>query len=147
MQTFLPYQDFELSAKCLDNSRLGKQRVEAYQILQALLLGGAWARHPATKMWRGFDLALCVYALACVREWQLRGYKDTLACKFEYHLNNAEFIEFPNWLGGQIHVTHQSNLVRKNPNYYTEKFNPLPPADLQYIWPTSKYVSLSLKTS
>lgn len=34
MQTFLPYSSFEESAKCLDNKRLGKQRVEAKQILE-----------------------------------------------------------------------------------------------------------------
>ena len=35
MQTFLPYPDFARSARCLDNRRLGKQRVESYQILRA----------------------------------------------------------------------------------------------------------------
>lgn len=34
MQTFLPYPDFAESAKVLDNGRLGKQRLEAKQILQ-----------------------------------------------------------------------------------------------------------------
>lgn len=33
MITFLVCSDFKLSAKCLDNKRLGKQRVEAHQIL------------------------------------------------------------------------------------------------------------------
>ena len=36
MQTFLPYEDFRASARVLDRQRLGKQRVEAKQILQAL---------------------------------------------------------------------------------------------------------------
>jgi len=36
MQTFLPYQNFTKSAQCLDRQRLGKQRVEAWQILQAI---------------------------------------------------------------------------------------------------------------
>ena len=39
MQTFLPYPDFEQSAKSLDNKRLGKQRVECLQILQTLQKG------------------------------------------------------------------------------------------------------------
>jgi hypothetical protein len=38
MQTFLPYPDFQTSAKILDNKRLGKQRVEAKQILEILLI-------------------------------------------------------------------------------------------------------------
>ena len=36
MQTFLPYEDFTKTAQCLDYKRLGKQRVEAYQILRIL---------------------------------------------------------------------------------------------------------------
>ena len=36
MQTFLPYPDFQLSAECLDYKRLGKQRLEAFQLLVAL---------------------------------------------------------------------------------------------------------------
>lgn len=36
MQTFLPYPSFELSARVLDDKRLGKQRVECLQILKAL---------------------------------------------------------------------------------------------------------------
>lgn len=39
MQTFLPYPDFAQSAACLDNKRLGKQRVECLQILRALSKG------------------------------------------------------------------------------------------------------------
>lgn len=36
MQAFLPYEDFEESAWSLDRQRLGKQRVEAMQILTAI---------------------------------------------------------------------------------------------------------------
>ena len=33
MQTFLPYPDFKKSLQTLDYRRLGKQRIEAYQII------------------------------------------------------------------------------------------------------------------
>ena len=36
MQTFLPYKSFTKSAQVLDYKRLGKQRVEAMQIFNAL---------------------------------------------------------------------------------------------------------------
>jgi hypothetical protein len=36
MQTFLPYPDFKKSLQTLDYRRLGKQRVEAYQIIRIL---------------------------------------------------------------------------------------------------------------
>lgn len=55
MQTFLPYPDFERSAAALDYRRLGKQRIEAYQILQTLQNPEqrSWRNHPAVRMWRG----------------------------------------------------------------------------------------------
>ena len=54
MQTFLPYADFERSARVLDAKRLGKQRVEVIQVVRALTVPGyAWAHHPAALMWKG----------------------------------------------------------------------------------------------
>ena len=52
MQTFLPYKSFKDSFKVLDYRRLGKQRVEAYQILNVLLgrtKTKGWSNHPATE--------------------------------------------------------------------------------------------------
>ena len=36
MQTFLPYKSFKKSAETLDYQRLGKQRVEAMQIINVI---------------------------------------------------------------------------------------------------------------
>ncbi|GAA3827626.1 pyrimidine dimer DNA glycosylase/endonuclease V [Nocardioides panacisoli] len=45
MQTFLPYADFARSARSLDPKRLGKQRVEALQVVRALTTAGyGWAK-------------------------------------------------------------------------------------------------------
>ena len=52
MQTFLPYDDFVKSAKVLDYRRLGKQRVEAMQLLKAISGQGGWRNHPAALMWK-----------------------------------------------------------------------------------------------
>ena len=53
MQTFLPHRNFQKTAKSLDRQRLGKQRVETWQILQAITnLSYEWQNHPAVKMWR-----------------------------------------------------------------------------------------------
>jgi hypothetical protein len=47
VQTFLPYPDFAESAQVLDQARLGKQRVEALQVLRAVTLPGyGWQSHP-----------------------------------------------------------------------------------------------------
>ena len=71
MQTFLPYASFEDVARTLDRKRLGKQRVEGMQILNVLAkppgYTGAWANHPAVKMWRGYENALKQYVNTMMR--------------------------------------------------------------------------------
>jgi len=82
MQTFLPSTSFEQSAKWLDTLRLGKQRVECYQILKALTDPSyGWQNHPAVNMWRQHKHALLFYSIAICLEWQQRGYKDTCQSK------------------------------------------------------------------
>ena len=50
MQTFLPYSSFTQSAQALDYRRLGKQRVEAKQLILALTQPKyGWKNHPAAK--------------------------------------------------------------------------------------------------
>ena len=64
MQTFLPHKSFKKSLKVLDWRRLGKQRVEAHQILNVLLERTdtkGWRNHPITKMWKGYEDALKLY--------------------------------------------------------------------------------------
>jgi hypothetical protein len=64
VQTFLPYEDFVATAAVLDDRRLGRQRVETYQILRALTWTSyGWKNHPAVKMWREFVPALVRYGL------------------------------------------------------------------------------------
>lgn len=55
MQTFMPHQDLEASAQCLDRSRLNKQRVELLQICNALdpaKQRAGWRAHPAVCMFK-----------------------------------------------------------------------------------------------
>jgi len=139
MQTFLPHQDFTESAKVLDRARLNKQRSECKQILHALRYGGGWRNHPAVKMWAGYEAALCVYAIEICREWRRRGYQDEL---LEYFLSELEAIGgneqahvIPPWIGGRIHTTHRSNLLRKNNNHYSQ-FGWSETPDMSYHWPT-----------
>lgn len=78
MQTFLPLPSFTDSAAALDDKRLGKQRVEAWQIATAFENGGGWSRHPATLMWRGWRPALLRYGLVVSLEWISRGHSDQM---------------------------------------------------------------------
>lgn len=159
MQTFLPYEDFAQTAAALDYRRLGKQRVEAYQILQTLQTlrgldqrstedgnkGLGWAKHPAVLMWKGHEPTLVRYALTMCAHWRYRGYTDRM---YDRILDEFPFWKPrppdddprpPPWLGfPTFHYTHRANLVRKNPEYYSEKFPDVDPdlaGRVPYMWP------------
>ena len=90
MQTFLPVSDFAASARILDDARLGKQRVEAYQIIRTLDgVTKGWRNHPAVRMWRGYEPALIEYSLVICAEWDRRGYADTVREKMQAHLRQT----------------------------------------------------------
>ena len=131
MQTFLPYSCFTKSAKCLDYRRLGKQRVEARQILKAIDNGGAWANHPAVKMWNGYESALAAYSNEMILEWISRGYKNTMQI-----VGVSDSVVYPPWFGDEkFHASHRSNLLRKDFGYYS-RFSWSEPVDLEYVWPS-----------
>ncbi len=136
MQTFLPYADFAASAKVLDRQRLGKQRVECKQIINALEgTSKGWQNHPATLMWKDHPVALALYGAIVCQEWISRGYKDTLLPFFQERMQHRPLTE-PYWWGDdKFHASHRSNLLRKMPEHY-RKFWPDEPDDLPYVWPT-----------
>ncbi|MFE9248955.1 MSMEG_6728 family protein [Streptomyces sp. NPDC007088] len=151
MQTFLPYPDFVRSAQSLDARRLGKQRVEALQVLRGLTVPGhGWRRHPAVRMWTGYEEALVRYGLDVCAEWTRTGRADTCAASLRADLRAARGIsrvrtqdvlaragELPPWLGDEeFHLSHRSALVRKAPDFYLPRF-PGAPEDLPYVWPRS----------
>ena len=79
MQTFLPYESFRKSAKVLDWRRLGKQRVEGMQIINAIEnpKKQGWQNHPCTVMWRPYLPALKHYTNIIIMEWMDRGIHKT----------------------------------------------------------------------
>jgi hypothetical protein len=135
MQIFLPYPDIEQSARVLDTQRLMKQRVESLQILNTIQGKSAgWRSHPAVKMVKDYPAWLCLYSIKVCQEARRRGYVDNLLPHFERELLTYPYIIQPHWLGSYLHKTHQSNLVRKKPDYYSSKF-PNIPDNLPYFWP------------
>ena len=117
MQTFLPYPDFAKSAACLDNKRLGKQRVEAMQILN-ILAGrtSAWKHHPAVLMWSGYEKALRQCLRAVTLEWKRRGFRNGIRTPAEARLTPDQI---PWWIGNRkFHSSHRSHLFRKDPQHY-----------------------------
>jgi len=137
MQIFLPYPDFKQSLKALDNKRLGKQRVETYQIISAITrrpkLDGTpykgWLNHPCTVMWRNNVPALKMYLNCAIEEWVERGFKNTM----DFEDIDGE-VEMPEWFGNEkFHSSHRANLLKKEPEFYSQyrwsedPYNP-------YVW-------------
>ena len=128
MQIFLPYEDFEETARCLDYRRLGKQRVEARQIIELLdkydkgidISKLPWSNHPIVNMWKGYTFCLKVYYNAIVKEWKRRGYINNMPL---YRIRRGITYRVPDWLGDkQFHDNYKRILLNKNYEYY-KQFN------------------------
>lgn len=159
MQTFLPYPEYDVSAIILDSKRLGNQRKECMQIINVLTTlreeaygkkkkayieqKGTivpWSNHPAVLMWKDNVYQLFMYLKEICKEWVRRGHVDAQWDAAKKILNNLKvYVPFddcnkPFWLGDDaFHLSHQSNLLRKDERYYSKYFNV--PNDLPYVWP------------
>tara|TARA_Y100001937_G_C7064394_1_gene305319 strand:- start:131 stop:601 length:471 start_codon:yes stop_codon:yes gene_type:complete len=136
MQTFLPHESFEKSAQVLDWRRLGKQRVEGMQIINAITgkkrKDGkpykGWINHPCSVMWKDYVPALKHYTNVIIQEWITRGYN-----------NNMEFYDtgkiiMPDWIGNEkFHSSHRANLLRKDFDYYSQ-FGWTENPERPYVW-------------
>lgn len=139
MQTFLPYSNFKKSLSALDDKRLGKQRVEAFQILKALKAGpgAAWYNHPAVQMWKGYEELLKEYHNTCIKVWVSRGFENNM--EYAILTPTVDPVPIPWWLGVEkFHRAMRARLIHKNPVYYDmwpedEDFN-----DSRYWWPVNE---------
>ena len=106
-----------------------------------------WANHPAALMWKGYEEALGRYGFVCCEVWLELGFGDTCAATIATDLAaagvttvraQAELADggaLPPWLGdADLHRSHRSALVRKDPDFYRPQF-PDAPDDLPYVWP------------
>lgn len=143
----MPEPSFVLSMERLDKLRLGKQRVEAAQILEILVdkpflpnsmrngfskKYAVWMRHPCVNQWRGHEEWLKKYLACAIGEWESRDYVNNISIpKYDLSLQPP-----PPWLGYEFfHRTHRSNLIRKFPAHY-KSFWPTEFDDLDYYWPS-----------
>lgn len=138
MQIFLPYSDFTKSLQTLDTKRLGKQRVETYQIISAITLRPkldgspykGWLNHPCTVMWKNYIPALKYYLNCTITEWISRGYNNTM--KLE-NVKEDEIV-IPSFIGNErFHSSHRANLLKKEPEFYTKYGWTENPED-PYVW-------------
>lgn len=96
-----------------------------------------WRNHPAVLMWRENLDALKLYGREICLEWIRRGYNDNLLGQFVCVGDPA----MPTWLGDErVHLSHQANLVRKDPDYYRIYF-PSVDETMPYYWPIEKEIT------
>jgi hypothetical protein len=133
--TFLPYPDIRLSITCLDRTRISKQKLEAFQMLNVVEgRKEGYRNHPAVKMWMGYAPLLKHYLNECIDECERRGYSNSIE-----RIEDVGDIVYPWWWGWEhLHRSHQASLIRKHPLYYTPIFTDIDPLYLGrgYVWPS-----------
>jgi hypothetical protein len=140
MQTFLVSPSFGESAKALDRQRLGKQRVEVWQILKALAEPNyGWQNHPAVKMWKGHTFRLCQYGLAICNRWKSFGYDDTIENRINLYMHaypDYPSISYPSWWNDdRLFSSHRAALLAKDFGWYS-RFGWKEKPEIKYFWPT-----------
>lgn len=163
MQTFITSKHPTETASCLDNKRLNKQALEAWQILMALTNqkpdgsprdSKGWLSHPAVEMWRGSERYLLYYIYVMVGEWKNRGFKSTIYDKAQQTYMRAwrngkiktEDLEesTPEWIKDSAKLEkvidgHRKALLVKDYFWYSrfgwEQDSGLEPDSYEYYWP------------
>jgi hypothetical protein len=117
-----------------------------------------WVNHPAVRMWRGYETALCVYILEMVREWKRRGYKSTLEKKLKDTMKHAGLaFSMDTWITDEsltpewmrdletvklVTRTHRIALLNKNYEHYSDFEWPedagVQPTSYEYYWPVEE---------
>ncbi|MGC8583310.1 MAG: pyrimidine dimer DNA glycosylase/endonuclease V [Thermoproteus sp.] len=134
MQIFRPYVDWSKSARVLDNRRLGKQRVEAKQVIMAILrrMGvlndgrRGWLNHPVVLMYyndgRPYLDDLVGYFEATVAEWRFRGFRNEISLADIMPLIKSA-TSAPGTPITHVHeVEYRRVLLLKDPCYYIDRF-------------------------
>lgn len=133
--TFLPNIRFFSSIRTLDDVRVGRQRKDALKILQGLM--GEGEHHISQDMWSGFEYTLGVYGMTACNVWsQERGNKDDIAFQIHQILECMphEFL-VPPWMEDlNVHRSHRSYLIRKDPHHYAGQW-PNTPENMPLLWP------------
>lgn len=164
VNTFIIVPDIYQTAKMLDDKRLGKQRLEAKQLIdvlerydQTMVLEGGWSTHPATRSWVGYTNALKAYFNIMVEEWISRGNNNTMSmypvdhrlfrivpCSFDGKTakfeGNFDQYCYPYWISfPPLYMSHQASLCRKFPEYYKNFLRDelLPFLSNGYLWPSN----------
>lgn len=134
MQIFRPYVDWSRSAAVLDDLRLGKQRVEAKQILNVFLRKAGllrdglrgWLNHPIVLLYynggRPYVDDVIGMFNACVREWVRRGKQSSINLDDVKHLLD-QLEKTPGTPITHLHeIEYRRILLLKKPSHYIKAF-------------------------
>jgi len=151
---------FVKSLSCLDNKRLGKQRVEAKQLISMIELRHelhltgkvnlkelkikypehkfpSWFNHVATLMWEDYLEELKVYYNISIYLWKnRRGVTGKLMKNnLEYKHVSLMSLNIPRFFTSRVSKSHRSALLFKDYKYYSQfGWNDTP--QLGYVWIT-----------
>lgn len=146
-----------------NRKRLGKQRVEAYQIWTVLVLGvkANYTNSPISRMWNGYTDALSVYLYICCKVWEERGYRNEKMAQYlsmykinelvKPYLDGEKKLEYPSWFGkDEFHDSHKAMLYHKGKlnselNHYQD-FEPFSHIT-QYYWPVPLLTKMQINSS
>ena len=158
VNVFVPVPDFAGSCAILDQQRLGKQRSEIKIILAAntgvrfkkaqgefaleLPEKRGYMNHAAARMWRGHEAALALFGWINCIQWSENGGKGGEDTKqdmidwLEWLVDNGnDPHDPPEWWGREdVHASHRSVLLSKDPVYYG-KFGWTEEPKYEYVWP------------
>lgn len=137
MQTFLPMASYRASLESLDDLRLNKQILECQQIIGTILdPSRGYQNHPAVRMWRGYEKALCTYgAQACVvrADGRVTWFHEMIEEMADNPKVRKDSILVPPWVGDKdMHRSHRSRLMIKDPSHYHWMGTP---DNMPYLWP------------
>lgn len=140
MQTFMPFDDFYKCAVCLDNKRLNKQIVEAYQIITGRVPN---KNHPACLMWDDSKSNLYEYIMVCCDEYQKRTNKGHSVYEKIQNIDleitsKTIFDIIIDKYKDLFLLSHKVNLLRKDYTHYSNFFTVKYELDSYpegYYWP------------
>lgn len=95
-------------------------------------------------MWKGYEACLVDYTLECCRRWHEDfKYVDNVANQVIAlePLTRLSHNELPDYFDDAFHLSHQSNLIRKD-KMYAPVFGLRIPDNLPYIWPVERVIYL-----
>jgi hypothetical protein len=134
MQVFTPYANPIKNANCLDPKRRNKQILELLQILSVNLnIDIGWKipksvkNHPNVKKWVDYQEYLIEYLLELFKVYSDKTGKihksyynfNTLLSKHRSYYSTGYL---PKWFSKETCYGHQSLLLNKNKEYYSEVF-------------------------